>query len=67
MSKSNLSHLEKVSDAIKNAQLSEDEKSEAYKKIEEWYQEDRGMDLLATQLINISAKIEPILKEIGLI
>ena len=67
MSKSNLSHLEKISDAIKNGQLSEDEKAEAFKKIEEWYQEDKGMELLAAQLSAISAKIEPILKEIGII
>ena len=67
MSKSNLNHLEKISDAIKNSQLSEEEKSEAFKKIEEWYAEDKGMDLLAAQLTKISAKIEPILNEIGII
>ena len=59
--------LEKIKDTIVNANLSEDEKANAVKKIEEWYSEDKGLNLLYDELANISSKITPLLEEIGLI
>ena len=59
--------LEKIKDTITNANLSEDEKTNAAKKIEEWYAEDKGLNLLYDELANISSKITPLLEEIGLI
>ena len=59
--------LEKIKDTIVKSNLSEDEKSNAAKKIEEWYSEDKGLNLLYDELANISSKITPLLEEIGLI
>ena len=59
--------LEKIKETIVNANLSEDEKANAVKKIEEWYAEDKGLNLLYDELANISSKITPLLEEIGLI
>jgi len=59
--------LEKLSDMLSNSkEISQEEKAQAVKHIQEWYEEDRGMDLLAEQLASISSKITPILREIGL-
>ncbi|NPA28393.1 MAG: hypothetical protein GXN91_05075 [Epsilonproteobacteria bacterium] len=63
--------LEQIKDAIANSDLSEEEKSEAFKLIEEWYIEDKAMEMLfkelGEKLSKISAKLTPILKELGLI
>jgi len=67
MSKSNLKHLEKIEDAIKNSNIKEDEKSLALQKIKEWYIEDKAQDIIYDELVKISSNIEPILKELGLI
>jgi hypothetical protein len=59
--------LKKISESLSNSKaLSSEEKTEALTKVEEWYEEDRGMELLAEQLASISSKITPILREIGL-
>ncbi|BCD59388.1 MULTISPECIES: hypothetical protein [unclassified Nitratiruptor] len=62
--------LEKLKEAIKNSShLSEEEKSNALAHIEEWYTEDQAdkvvWDMLKQKLLDISAKIEPILAELG--
>ncbi len=68
MSKKNLIHLEKIKDAISNSdKMSDKDKSLAIQKIQEWYNEDKGMDLLQEQLIKISEEITPILREVGLL
>ena len=60
--------LEKIKDAIKNSKyLSEEEKSNSLKHIEEWRLEDKAEGLFYEELANISDKIKPILKELGLI
>ncbi len=64
--------LEKLKEAIKtHPHLSEEEKSNAIAHIEEWYIEDKADKVvwndLKEKLTQISSKIEPILKEIGLI
>jgi len=59
--------LERIKDAIKNADLSEEEKSNAWKHIEEWYAEDRAFGTLYEKLAEISPKIEALMEELGLI
>lgn len=68
MSKKNLSHLESIKEAVHNSKkITDEEKVLAVQKIEEWYLEDKGMDLLREQLFNISKNIKPILAELGLL
>ena len=59
--------LERIKDHIENLELSEEEKSSAFKKIEEWYQEDRALSQLGADLAKISQKFFPILEELGLV
>jgi len=67
MSKDKAEHVEKITKAIENSDIPEEKKSLAVQKIEEWYAQDQGMELLSAQLNKIAAEIEPILKEIGLL
>ena len=61
-------HLEKIKDAIKNSkELSEEEKSNTLKHIEEWIKEDKASGILYEELLEITKKIEPLLAELGLI
>ena len=64
--------LEKIKEAIQNSpDLSEEEKSNALAHIEEWYLEDQAdkyfWQMVKEKLLEISAKIEPILAEVGLL
>ena len=64
--------LEELKEAIKNSpDLTEEEKSNALAHIEEWYLEDQAdkyfWDRVKAKLLEISAKIEPILAEVGLL
>ncbi len=59
--------MQKAKDAINELDIHENEKALAVQKIEEWYVQDKGMELLNEQLNSISKKIIPILEEIGLI
>ena len=60
-------HLESVREHIKaSTELSETEKSEGVKKIEEWITEDKSFGLLYEELVKLSAKFDPLLKELGL-
>ncbi len=68
MSKSNNRHLERIREAVHSSnKISDEEKSLAVKKIEEWYIEDKGMELLGKQLMSITEEITPILEEMGLL
>lgn len=61
-------HLERIKDAIRNSkELSEEEKSNTLKHIEEWIAEDKALGTLYEELINLTSKVEPILAELGLI
>ncbi len=62
--------LERLKEAIqKNPELSEEEKSNALKHIEEWYIEDQADNyfwkMVREKLLEVSAKMEPILAELG--
>ncbi len=67
MSNKRVEHLERIKDAIKNADLSEEEKSNAWRHIEEWYAEDKSFGTLYEKLAEISPKIEALMEELGLI
>jgi flagellar biosynthesis regulator FlaF len=67
MSKSNLHHLEKIKENIDKLELSEEEKSNAWRHIEEWYAEDKAWGTFINDLARISPKIEALLAELGLI
>ncbi len=59
-------HLEKIKDQIAaSPELSDAEKSDGVKKVEEWIAEDKGFGLLYDELVSLSAKFEPLLKELG--
>ena len=62
--------LEALKEAIKNDKnLSQEEKSNALAHIEEWYIEDQAdrvvPQMIKEKLLEISAKFEPILAELG--
>ena len=62
--------LEALKEAIKKSpELSEEEKSNALAHIEEWYIEDQAdrivPQMIKEKLLEISAKLEPILAELG--
>ena len=59
--------LERIKDALSKAGLSEEEKSNAWKHIEEWYAEDKAFGTLYEKLAEISPRIEALLAELGLI
>jgi hypothetical protein len=68
MSQSNLKHLERIKENIdKSNELTEEEKSNSFKHIEEWYAEDKAWGTFLNELAQISPKIESILAELGLI
>lgn len=68
MSQSNLKHLETIKENIdKSASLSQDEKSDSMKRIEEWYAEDKAWESLMAELSELSPKVKSILAELGLI
>jgi hypothetical protein len=60
-------HLKKIKESIAASDtLSEQEKSDGVKKVEEWIAEDKGFGLLYDELAKLSAKFEPLLQELGL-
>ena len=61
-------HLERIKDAIENSkELNEEEKSNTLQHIEEWLAEDKASGIVYEELMEISAKIKPILSELGLL
>jgi len=63
-----MKHLERIKENIdKSNALSEQEKSDSMKRIEEWYAEDQAFGTLITDLSKISPKIEAFLAELGLV
>ena len=68
MSDTNLKHLEKIKENIdKSNALTEEEKSDSMKRIEEWYREDMAWGTFMKELSNISPTIKALLAELGLI
>ena len=68
MSKSNLKHLEAIKENIdKIDTLSQEEKSDSMKRIEQWYDEDQAWAALMVDLSNISPKVKTVLAELGLL
>ena len=68
MSGSNLKHLEKIKETIdKSDTLTEEEKSDSMKRIEEWYREDRASGTFMQELSELSPTIKALLAELGLI
>jgi len=68
MSKSNLKHLETIKENIdKTDALSQEEKSDSFKRIEAWYTEDKAWESLMVELSEISPKVKSVLAELGLI
>ncbi len=59
-------HLEKIKDAIKIAPLSEDQKSDSMKRVEEWALEDKAFGTLKNELVEISEYFETLFAEMGL-
>jgi hypothetical protein len=62
---SHTQHLEKIKDAIKDAPLSEDEKSESMKVVEEWVLEDKAFGSLQQELLRVSEYFEALFGELG--
>jgi hypothetical protein len=68
MSNSNLKHLEKIKNNIdKSNTLTEEEKSDSMKRIEEWYREDMASGTFLQELSELSPTIKALLAELGLI
>ncbi|MEN4052302.1 MULTISPECIES: hypothetical protein [Sulfurimonas] len=60
-------HLEKIKDAVTKAkELSDNEKSDSVKRIEEWYEEDKAFGLLKEELLEVSEYFETLFAELGL-
>jgi hypothetical protein len=61
-------HLEKIKNAVEHSEhLSEAEKTETIKHIEEWILEDKAEGTLYQELIEMANGIKPLLAELGLI
>jgi hypothetical protein len=67
MSKSKTEHLETIRNHIERSALSQEEKSASFKRIEEWYAEDKAFGTLYEALAEISPAVEALLGELGLI
>ena len=68
MSKSNLKHLETIKENIdKSGALSQEEKSDSMKRIEEWYAEDQAWEALMAKLSEVSPKVKTVLADLGLL
>jgi hypothetical protein len=68
MSSSNLKHLERIKENIdKSDALTEEEKSDSMKRIEEWYREDLAWGTFIEKLSELSPTIKGLLAELGLL
>ena len=63
-----MKHLERIKESIGNSkELTEEEKSNSMKHIEEWYREDQAWGTFIERLREVSPKVEALLMELGLI
>jgi len=67
MSNKDIQRFQEIRTHIDKLPLSEEEKSNSYKHIEEWYAQDRAFGTIYQELANISPKIEALFQEMGLI
>jgi len=67
MSNKKTAELETIRNHIKTSSLSEEEKSNSFKHIEEWYAEDKAFGTLYEKLAEISPAVEGLLAELGLV
>jgi len=67
MSNKKTEELEKIRNHIEKSSLSEEEKSNSFKHIEEWYAEDKAFGTLYEKLAEISPAVEGLLAELGLV
>ncbi len=67
MSNKDIKRFQEIRSHIDKLELSEEEKSNSYKHIEEWYAEDKAFGTLYQELASISPKIEALFQEMGLI
>jgi len=59
---------EKLKDAISQSTvLTDDEKTQSVKHIEEWITEDRAFGLIYDELVEVSEAFKEIFKELGLV
>ena len=62
------SHLEQIKEAIqKSEHLSDEDKSQSVKLLEEWILEDKAEGIFYQELIDLTSGVKPILAELGLI
>jgi len=60
-------HMEKIKNAIKGSDtMTQSEKSETMKHINEWIIEDKAEGLFYSELMKIAKGVKPILEELGL-
>jgi predicted nuclease with TOPRIM domain len=59
--------VEEIKEHIKSLDLDEAQTDDSFKRIEEWYAEDKSFGLLYEELAEISPKIEALFAELGLI
>jgi len=61
-------HLQKIKDAVINSkELSENEKTNTIKHIDEWIVEDKAEGMFLDELVKLASGIKPILVELGLL
>jgi hypothetical protein len=61
-------HMQIIKERVATApELSEAEKSQTIKRIEEWIAEDRAEGIFYEELLDITVNVRPILAELGLI
>ena len=64
----NKERLTRIKDAVKTSkELSESEKTDTIKRIDEWLLEDKAEGMFLEELVEIASGIRPILKELGLL
>jgi hypothetical protein len=59
--------LERIKEHLDSLELDQTEKSDSFKRVQEWYEEDKSFGLLYQELAQISPKIEALFAELGLI
>jgi hypothetical protein len=59
--------LQEVKEHIENLSLKEEEKSNSFKRIEDWYAQDKAIEELYLDLSNISEVIKEYFAELGLV
>lgn len=58
--------IQQIKESIKTAPLSEEQKSDSMKRIEEWVLEDKAFGTLTNELLEISEYFQLLFSEMGL-